>query len=110
MICESELQKAWSCNASTENGSSVTAPNTPEREKTVKNKLLDLNNHLFEQLERLNDEDLKGDALQEEIERSKSVTAVAGKIVDNAKLALEAEKLKIEYGTNGRAFPKMLES
>ena len=36
----------------------------------MKNTLGDLNNILFEELERLNDDDLKGDELQQEMNRS----------------------------------------
>ena len=43
----------------------------------TKNKLVDLNNHLFEELERLNDEELKGEALQEERERAKTMATIA---------------------------------
>jgi len=63
----------------------------------TKNKLLDLNNHLFEQLERLNDDDLKGDDLAEEIKRAKSVGFVASQIINNAKLALDAQKIIYEH-------------
>ena len=42
-----------------------------------RNTLGDLNNHLFAQLERLSDEDIKGNALEEEINRAKAVTSIA---------------------------------
>ena len=58
----------------------------------MKNKLTDLNNHLFAQMERLGDEDLKGDELKEEIERARSVTNVAKQIVNNGNLVLNAQK------------------
>ncbi len=58
----------------------------------MKNKLTDLNNHLFAQMERLSDEDLKGDKLTEEIERSRAVSQIAGQIIGNATLVLNAQK------------------
>lgn len=56
----------------------------------MKNKLIDLNNHLFEQLERLNDDELTGDALAQEIKRSQAISNCAAQIVNNAALALKA--------------------
>ena len=73
----------------------------------MKNTLGDLNNHLFAEMERLNDEDLKGDSLQEEIERAKAIGNIATKIIDNANIVLQGEKLKTEYGKV--SMPKMLE-
>lgn len=73
----------------------------------MKNKLIDLNNHLFAQLERLNDETLDDDQLQAEIERSKAITGVSKEIVSNARLALDADRYKREYGL--QKGPAMLE-
>lgn len=75
----------------------------------MKNKLTDLNNHLFAQLERLGDEALRGDALKEEIDRSKAITSVAGQIVNNARLALDAQIAVRDLPLNNR-LPEMLES
>ena len=72
----------------------------------VRNTLGDLNNHIFMQLERLNDEDIKGEKLSEEIERSKAVANIAKEIILNARVVLEAKKYSTEYMQES---PKMLE-
>lgn len=64
----------------------------------TKNTLVDLNNHLFEELERLNDDELKGEDLQQEMERAKSMSHVAQTIINNGELAIKAAKHYEEYG------------
>lgn len=59
----------------------------------MKNTSLDLNNHLFAQLERLSDEDMRGNDLKEEIERARAISQVSKGVIENSKLALEAQKL-----------------
>lgn len=61
------------------------------------NNLEALNNYLFEQMERLNG-DLKAEEIETEIKRADAVTKVAKAIVDNANLALNAQKHFDEYG------------
>lgn len=73
----------------------------------MKNKLADLNNHLFAQLERLGDEELKGDALTEEINRAKAITNIAQQIVNSGNLVLSAIKTKEEYFPNQKMLPEM---
>lgn len=75
----------------------------------MKNKLSDLNNHLFAQLERLGDEDLKGELLVEEINRAKAVSSVAVQIIANGSLVLEAQKLADNSYDMNFKVPKMLE-
>lgn len=75
----------------------------------MKNTLGDLNNHLFAQLERLGDEDLKGEDLQEEISRAKAITSVATQIINNGSLVLEAKKMLTDNLDANTAIPKMLE-
>ena len=54
----------------------------------MKNRLSDLNNHLFAQLERLADENLSAEAIESEVKRSSAIVDLADKIVDNARLTL----------------------
>lgn len=64
----------------------------------MKNTLSDLNNYLFESIERLNDDELDDAALEKEIKRSEAVQKVAKAIIDNGALALQAQKHFDEYG------------
>lgn len=73
----------------------------------MKNKLTDLNDHLFAQLERLGDEDLKGEELATEISRAKAMADVGKQVIDNARLALDAFRAARDAGLRGPA-PKML--
>jgi hypothetical protein len=73
----------------------------------MKNKLSDLNNHLFEALERLNDENLTGEELQTERERAKTMATIAQTIINNGELALKAAKHYEEYG-NKQDMPEIL--
>ena len=64
----------------------------------MKNTLQDLNNYLFESIERLNDDSLSTEDLEKEIKRSGAVQKVAKTIIDNGTLALHAKKHFDEYG------------
>ena len=54
----------------------------------MKNTLSDLNNYLFEAIERINDDELSMEELDKEIKRSESVNKIAKTIIDNGNLAL----------------------
>lgn len=74
----------------------------------MKNKLSDLNNHLFAQLERLGDENLDGEKLEDEIKRSKAVSSIAKGIISNGKLLLESKKYFDEMGLKAEQQPEIL--
>ncbi|GGD04373.1 hypothetical protein [Enterococcus wangshanyuanii] len=74
----------------------------------VKNKLIDLNNHLFEQLERLNDDGLTGEQLDEEIKRAQAMKGIAGQIINNANTAIRAKEVFSEHRIE-KDIPEMLE-
>ena len=64
----------------------------------MKNTLTDLNNYLFEAIERLNDDSMSDEELDKEIKRSEAVQKIAKTIIDNGSLALQAKKHMDEYG------------
>jgi hypothetical protein len=64
----------------------------------MKNKLTDLNNHLFAQLERLGEEGLTAEQIEQEGKRSEAIVAVAEQIVRNADLQLKAATLIANHG------------
>lgn len=75
----------------------------------MNNKLIDLNNHLFAELERLSDEELKGEALEEEIRRAEAVCGISTQIIANGTLALKAEQFKDNAISANATVPKFLE-
>lgn len=75
----------------------------------TQNTLKDLNNHLFEQLERLNERELAGEDLTEEIQRSKAMQGIGKTIIDSGKLVLDAEKFSDDRMDADAKKPRMLE-
>jgi hypothetical protein len=59
----------------------------------MKNKMSDLNYILFEQLERINDDELRGDALDEQLKKSKMIAAISSNIIKCGRLQLDASEL-----------------
>ena len=64
----------------------------------MKNKLSDLNNHLFAQLERLGDEDLTAEQIEQEAKRAEAIVGVSEQVISNANLQLSAARLLSENG------------
>ena len=73
------------------------------------NTLKDLNNYLFEQLERLQDDELDDAGLEKEIKRSDAVQKVAKNIIANGALALKPKKHLDEYGQGDEVELPMLD-
>jgi hypothetical protein len=74
----------------------------------MKNKLTDLNDHLFMQMERLNNEELQGEKLAAEIRRAEALTDVAAQIIANGALVLKARIAGGGLPAGGSALPPML--
>ena len=66
----------------------------------MKNGLSDLNNYLFESIERLMDDDMSDEEFEKERKRADQVCRTAKAIIDNGRLALDAIKHADEYGNS----------
>jgi len=65
----------------------------------TKNKIEDLRNHLFAQIEKLSDDELKGDKLKEEINRSEAISGLADQIIQSAKVEVRFMEITNGDGT-----------
>ncbi len=74
----------------------------------MKNKLTDLNNYLFEQLERINDDDLTSEQLNEAIRKANTISKISETIIKNSELQLKAVNLAAEYGVINNTQVKLL--
>lgn len=63
-----------------------------------KHSLMDLNEYLFDELDVLTNDNLKGEDLNAEIERSKAVVQVASRIASNAAIQIQAAKVMLNQG------------
>ncbi|MDO6747168.1 hypothetical protein [Gilvimarinus sp. 1_MG-2023] len=68
----------------------------------MKNKIEDMRDHLFAELERLGDETLKGENLKLEIARAKAITEVSQAMINSAKV--ETDFIKTVKATKGTGF------
>lgn len=76
----------------------------------MKNKLSDLNNHLFAQLERLGEEGLTSEQIADEVKRSEAISDVADQIIRNADLQLKAIKIVADHGDRFKPMLPMIEA
>ena len=60
----------------------------------TKSTIFNLNDILFAQLEKLSDDDLKGEELEEEVARSKAISMISKDVISNARLALDVCKYR----------------
>ena len=75
----------------------------------MKNKLADLNNHLFAQLERLGEEGLSTEQIADEVKRADAITDVADSIIRNVDVQLKAVTLIANHGDRFKPMLGMIE-
>lgn len=71
--------------------------------------LSDLNDYLFEELDRLSNDNLEGDALKVEIDRANALTRIAERVIASGDLALKAIKFKDDAMDANMRLPRLLD-
>lgn len=66
----------------------------------MSNTLKELNDYLFAQMERLQDNKLTGENLEAELKRSKAITDISSQIIKNGSLQLQAYESAVLTGMN----------
>lgn len=66
----------------------------------TKNRLANLNDHLFAQLERLANEEMTSEQIDMEVRRSDAVVAIADQILRHATLQVQAAKIMSDHGND----------
>ncbi|MBR5948630.1 MAG: hypothetical protein IKZ82_08320 [Clostridia bacterium] len=74
----------------------------------MRNTLMDLNNALFEAIERIQNDELTDEQLESEIKRAEAVSKVSDRIIHNAELAFRTMQHLNEYGYDGTATGRRL--
>jgi hypothetical protein len=66
----------------------------------TKNRLSDLNDHLFAQIERLSDETMTAEQIETEVKRGAAIVGVADQILRHASLQVQAAKIMSDHGND----------
>lgn len=64
----------------------------------MKNTINDLNNILFEQIERLNDDKLHGEELKEQLRKANEINGIAKTLVESANISIKYMQHCANYG------------
>ncbi len=72
-------------------------------------KLTDINNILFEQIQKINNDDLSDEELDKQIKKSETINRLTENIIRNGELTVKVVSMAAEYGfVPGNRIPKML--
>lgn len=75
-----------------------------------RNSLMDLTNLIFEEIERISDEELTGDALDAEIRRGHAIGKLAETVIHSGDLMLQTAKFRDSQMDVSARMPQLLDS